>query len=72
MCTLIVLLVGVPYVANERTADANPVLQTAIRGPIVGNRDLGLIHTRLDVPCERTGDRPRRLSPALPSCCLYH
>ncbi len=40
MCTLIVLLVGVPYVANERTADANQVLQTAMRGLIVGNRDL--------------------------------
>ncbi len=36
MCTLLGLLVGVPYAANERTADANPVLQTAIRGLIVG------------------------------------
>ena len=72
VCTLLMLVVGVSYAANERTADANPVLQTAIRGLIVGNRDLGLIHTRPDVPCERTGDRPRRLSPALLSCCLYH
>jgi hypothetical protein len=30
------LLVGVPYAANERRTDANPVLQTAIRGLIVG------------------------------------
>jgi hypothetical protein len=36
VCTALVLLVGVPYAANERTADANPVLQTAMRGLIVG------------------------------------
>jgi hypothetical protein len=36
VCTLIVLLVGVPYAANGRVTDANPVLQTAMRGLIVG------------------------------------
>ena len=36
VCTLLVLLVGVLYAANERMADANPVLQTAMRGLIVG------------------------------------
>jgi hypothetical protein len=36
VCTLLMLLVGVPYAANERRTDANPVLQTAIRGLIVG------------------------------------
>ena len=35
-CTLLVLLVGVPYALNERMADANPVLQTAMRGLILG------------------------------------
>ena len=35
VCMLLILLVGVPYAANERMA-ANPVLQTAIRGLIVG------------------------------------
>jgi hypothetical protein len=36
VCALLVLLVGVPYALNERMADANPVLQTAMRGLIVG------------------------------------
>jgi hypothetical protein len=36
MCTLLVLLVGVPYAANERMANENKVLQTAMRGLIVG------------------------------------
>jgi hypothetical protein len=36
VCTLLMLLIGVPYAVNERTADANPVLQTAMRGLIVG------------------------------------
>jgi hypothetical protein len=36
VCTLLVLLVSVPYAVNERMADANPVLQTAMRGLIVG------------------------------------
>jgi hypothetical protein len=36
VCTLLMLVVGVPYAANERMADAPPGLQTAIRGLIVG------------------------------------
>ena len=36
VCALLVLLVGVPYAANERMADASPVLQPAMRGLIVG------------------------------------
>jgi hypothetical protein len=36
VCTLLMLLVGVPYALNERMADANPMLQTATRGLIVG------------------------------------
>ena len=36
VCTLLMLLVGVPYAVNERMTDANPMLQTAIRGLIVG------------------------------------
>ena len=36
VCTLLTLLVGVPYAANERVTDANPMLQTAVRGLIVG------------------------------------
>jgi hypothetical protein len=34
--TLLMLLVVVPYAANERMTDANPMVQTAIRGLIVG------------------------------------
>jgi hypothetical protein len=37
VCTLLMLLVALPYAVNERMNDANPVLQTAIRGLIVGN-----------------------------------
>jgi hypothetical protein len=36
VCTLLNLLVGVPYAVNERMTDASPMLQTAIRGLIVG------------------------------------
>ena len=36
VCTLLMLLVGVPYAVNERITDASPVLQTAVRGLIVG------------------------------------
>ena len=36
VCTLLMLLVGVPYAVNERMNNANPMLQTAIRGLIVG------------------------------------
>jgi hypothetical protein len=36
VCTLLVLFVGVPYAANERTNDARPMLQTALRGLVVG------------------------------------
>ncbi len=36
VCTLLMLLVAVPYAVNERMNDARPVLQTAIRGLIVG------------------------------------
>jgi hypothetical protein len=36
VCTLLMLLVGVPYAVNERMTDASPMLQTAIRGLIVG------------------------------------
>ena len=35
VCTLLMLLVAVPYAANERMTDANPVLQTAMRGRIM-------------------------------------
>jgi hypothetical protein len=36
VCTLLMLLVGVPYAVNERVVNAHPVLQTAMRGLIVG------------------------------------
>jgi hypothetical protein len=36
LCTLLMLLVGVPYAMNERLNDASPMLQTAIRGLVVG------------------------------------
>ncbi len=35
-CTLLMLLVSVPCAATERMADANPMLQKAMRGAIVG------------------------------------
>jgi hypothetical protein len=36
VCTLLMLLVAVPSAVNERMNDASPMLQTAIRGLIVG------------------------------------
>jgi hypothetical protein len=36
VCILLMLLVGAPYAANERMTDANPMLQIAIRGLIIG------------------------------------
>jgi hypothetical protein len=36
VCTLLMLLVAAPYAVNERMNDARPVLQTAVRGLIVG------------------------------------
>ena len=36
ICTLLQLIAGAPYAANERAADATPALRTALRGLIVG------------------------------------
>jgi hypothetical protein len=36
VCALLMVLVGVPYAANERVVNAPPVAQTARRGLIVG------------------------------------
>ncbi len=36
VCTLLQLLVGAPYAANERAADSTPTLRAALRGLIVG------------------------------------
>ena len=37
VCALLMVLVGVPYAANERVVNASPVMQPAMRGQIVGS-----------------------------------
>ncbi len=63
VCTLLMLLVGVPYAVNERRTDANPMLQTATRD----RRGLGIFHPRPKLPRDRADPSAWRLSPAFPA-----
>ena len=62
VCTLLQLIVGAPYAANERMADDNSALLKAIRGLVVGNGVYCYIGPQYHVPVPilvSGGFRPR-------------